>query len=74
MTTTTQSYAAQRDEFVAGVSGQAPAEVVELFGRSVGGQAAVDYAARAPKVGERAPGFSLPDQVGRQVSLAGGDS
>jgi peroxiredoxin len=30
----------------------------------------VDYAARAPKVGDRAPGFTLQDQLGRQVSLA----
>ena len=74
MTTTTHSYAAQRDEFVAGLSGQAPAEVVDPFGRSVGSQTAVDYAGRAPKVDERAPGFSLPDQVERQASLAQGDS
>jgi peroxiredoxin len=31
----------------------------------------VDYAARAPNAGDRAPAFSLPDQLGRQVSLAG---
>ena len=28
-------------------------------------------AARAPKVGDRAPDFTLHDQLGRQVSLAG---
>jgi peroxiredoxin len=48
-----------------------PAEVLEGFGRIRADQAAVDYAARAPKVGDRAPGFTLPDQLGRQVSLAG---
>jgi peroxiredoxin len=68
--TTTPTYADQRDEFNAGLVAQAPAEVVEGFGRIVAEQAAVDYAARAPKVGDRAPGFTLPDQVGRQVSLA----
>src|SRR5207237_7502533 len=57
--------------FNAGLVDQAPAELVEGFGRFVAEQAAVDYAARAPKVGDRAPGFTLPDQLGRQVSLAG---
>jgi peroxiredoxin len=69
--TTTPTFAAQRDEFNAGLAAQAPAEVVEGFGRIIADQAAVDYAARAPKVGERAPDFTLRDQLGRQVSLAG---
>jgi len=67
---TTPTYADQRDEFNAGLVAEAPAELVEGFGRIVAEQAAVDYAARAPKVGDRAPGFTLPDQLGRQVSLA----
>ena len=69
--TTTPTFAEQRDEFNAGLAEQAPAEVLEGFGRFIADQAAVDYAARAPKVGERAPDFRLPDQLGRQVSLAG---
>ena len=69
--TTTPTYADQRDEFNAGLAAQAPADVLEGFGRIVAEQAAVDYAARAPKVGDRAPGFTLPDQLGRRVSLAG---
>jgi peroxiredoxin len=69
--TTTATYAEQRDEFNAGLTEQAPAEVLEGFGRLVAGQAAVDYSARAPKVGDRAPDFTLRDQLGRQVSLAG---
>ena len=69
--TTTPTYANQRDEFYAGLVAQAPAEVVEGFGRIVAEQAAVDYAARAPKVGDRAPDFTLPDQLRREVSLAG---
>jgi peroxiredoxin len=69
--TTTPTYAEQRDEFQAGLAAEAPADLVEGFGRIVAGQAAVDYAARAPKVGDRAPGFDLPDQLGRSVSLAG---
>src|SRR5437763_11842194 len=69
--TTSPTYADQRDEFNAGLVDQAPAELLEGFGRIVAEQAAVDYAARAPKIGGRAPGFTLPDQLGRQVSLAG---
>jgi peroxiredoxin len=69
--TTTATYAEQRDEFNALLAGQAPAEVLEGFGRIVADQAAVDYAAQAPKVGDRAPDFMLPDQLGRHVSLAG---
>src|SRR5947207_5901322 len=68
---TTPTFADQRDEFNAALAQQAPAEVLEGFGRIIADQAAVYYAARAPKVGERAPDFTLPDQVGRQVSLAG---
>ena len=67
---TTPTFAEQRDEFNARLAEQAPAEVLEGFGRIIVDQAAVDYAARAPKVGERAPDFTLRDQLGRQVSLA----
>jgi peroxiredoxin len=66
-----QTFAEQRDEVNAALAEQAPAEVLEGFGRIRADQAAVDYAARAPKVGDRAPDFTLPDPLGRQVSLAG---
>jgi len=69
--TTTPTYAAQRDEVNAALAEQVPAELLEGFGRIVDAQAAVDYAAQAPKVGDLAPDFTLPDQLGRQVSLAG---
>src|SRR5438874_8270601 len=69
--TTTPTEAARRDEVNAALAEQAPAEVLEGFGRIRSAQAAVDYAARAPKVGGRAPGFTLPDQLRREVSLAG---
>jgi peroxiredoxin len=69
--TTTPTFAEQTDEFNAELARQAPAAVVEGFSRIIADQAAVDYAARAPKVGERAPDFTLRDQIGRQVSLAG---
>ena len=69
--TTTPTYAEQRDEVNAGLAAQAPAELLEGFGRIRDAQAAVDYAGRAPKVGDRAPDFTLPDQLRREVSLAG---
>jgi AhpC/TSA family len=69
--TTPPTFAEQRDEFNARLAEQAPAEVLEGFGRIIADQAAVDCAARAPKFGERAPDFTLRDQFGRQVSLAG---
>jgi peroxiredoxin len=68
--TTTATFAEQRDAFNAGLAEQTPAEVLEGFGRIIADQAAVDYAARAPRVGERAPDFTLSDQLGREVSLA----
>ena len=69
--TTTATFAEQRDQVNAALAEQAPVEVLEGFGRIRADQAAVDYAARAPKVGDRAPGFTLQDQLGREVSLAG---
>jgi len=67
----TETFAEQRDEVNAALAEQAPAELLEGFGRLRADQAAVDYAARAPKVGEKAPEFTLTDQMGRHVSLAG---
>jgi peroxiredoxin len=67
--TTTRTYAEQRDEVTAQLAAQAPAELLEGFGRIRAAQAAVDYATRAPKVGDRAPDFTLQDQLGNEVSL-----
>lgn len=69
--TTTPTYAEQRDEVSADLAQQVPAELLEGFGRIIADQTAVDYAGRAPKEGDPAPDFMLPDQLGRQVSLAG---
>jgi peroxiredoxin len=71
VTTTNPTFAEQRDGVNATLAEQAPAELLEGFGRIVADQAAVDYAARAPKAGEKAPNFTLKDQLGREVSLAG---
>ena len=67
--TTTPTYAEERDTVNATLAEQAPAELLEGLGRIIADQAAFDYAARAPKVGDSAPDFTLPDQLGRQVSL-----
>ena len=69
--TTTATFADQRDEYNAGLAEQAPADVLDGFRRIIADQAAVDYSFRAPKVGDPAPDFTLHDQLGRQVSLAG---
>ena len=71
MTMTIPTFAEQRDGVNAALAEQAPAELLEGFGRIIANQAAVDYAARAPKVGEKAPDFTLKDQLGREVSLTG---
>ena len=69
--TTIPTFAEQRDEFYAGLVEQVPADVLEGFARYYAAEGAVDYRARAPKVGDGAPAFALPDQLGRQVTLAG---
>jgi peroxiredoxin len=69
--TTTSTFAEQRDQVSAAMAENAPAELLEGFGRIRADQAAVDYAARAPKVGDKAPEFTLNDPLGRAVSLAG---
>ena len=66
----TRTFAEQRDGVDAALAEQAPAELLAGFGRIRADQAAVDYWTRAPKVGEKAPDFTLTDQLGRQVSLA----
>jgi peroxiredoxin len=69
--TTTSTFAEQRDQVSAAMAENAPAELLEGFGRIRADQGAVDYAARAPKVGDKAPEFTLNDPLGRAVSLAG---
>jgi AhpC/TSA family len=49
---------------------QAPSELLERFAAPAQRLDALDFAARAPQVGQAAPGFALPDQRGEQVSLA----
>jgi peroxiredoxin len=68
--TTLASYEEQRDQMQAEMAEQAPSELLAGFAAAAERLDAVDFAARAPKVGERAPEFTLADQRGEQVSLA----
>ncbi len=64
------SYVEQRDQMQTQMAAQAPAELLEGFAAAAERLDAVDFASRAPKVGEQAPEFVLPDQRGEQISLA----
>ena len=64
------SYVDQRDQMQTQMAAQAPAELLEGFAAAAERLDAVDFASRAPKVGEQAPEFVLPDQRGDEISLA----
>lgn len=49
---------------------QAPAEVVQTIGAAVRELVTAGVGASAPKVGQLAPGFTLPDALGRPIALA----
>ncbi|HUB76003.1 MAG TPA: peroxiredoxin-like family protein [Solirubrobacteraceae bacterium] len=70
MTDELSSYAEQRDELAAAMAGRGPEEVRAGFAAAAARLAATDFAQRAPKVGEQAPRFTLPDQSGEDVALA----
>jgi peroxiredoxin len=63
------SYVEQRDQMQTQMATQAPSELLEGFAAAAERLDAVDFASRAPKVGELAPEFTLPDQRGDQISL-----
>jgi len=64
------SYEEQRDQMQAQMAEQAPSELLAGFAAAAERLDAIDFAARAPEVGEPAPEFTLADQRGEQVSLA----
>lgn len=68
--TTLPSYTQQRDQMNAQMVTQAPAELLNGFASAARQLDAVDFAARAPKVGDQAPDFALPDQHGEEVYLS----
>lgn len=64
------SYSEQRDRLHARMAEEAPATLLDGFGAAARRTDAIDFAARAPKVGDQAPAFALPDQRGVAVRLS----
>src|SRR5262249_38872189 len=60
--------ASQINALTASVREQAPAHVLEAIDAGIRGLAESGLAASALKVGQRAPGFVLPDATGRNVA------
>jgi peroxiredoxin len=56
-------------EFNAGLVKQAPVEVVEALVAEIDGVVRSGAGAKAPSAGDRAPSFTLPDALGKPVSL-----
>jgi peroxiredoxin len=52
------------------MSEHAPAELLNGFAEAAERLAAIDFSARAPRVGDQAPDFELPDQNGQDVRLS----
>lgn len=67
---TLTSYLEQREQLHARLADQAPAALLDGFAAAAQRLDAVDFAARAPKVGDEAPDFALPDQHGDEVWLS----
>ena len=61
----------QIHEFNAQLATQAPSQVVDQFRQHINILMASGVEKNALKVGEKAPSFTLPDALGRPVSLAG---
>jgi peroxiredoxin len=64
------SYSEQRDEMNTQIAAQVPADLLSGVAAAAERLDAVDFGARAPSVGDRAPGFALPDQRGEEVHLS----
>lgn len=60
----------QINEFKAQIATQAPPQVVEQFGKHINMLVESGVEKNALKVGDKAPTFTLPDSLGRQVSLS----
>ncbi|MBV9193372.1 MAG: AhpC/TSA family protein [Solirubrobacterales bacterium] len=67
---TPPSYAEQRDEMNQAIASQAQAEQLDGFAAAARRLSAIDFASRAPQVGDQAPDFVLPDQNGDEVYLS----
>jgi peroxiredoxin len=67
---TLTSYLEQREQLHARLADQTPAALLERFAAAARRLDAVDFAARAPRVGDEAPDFALPDQHEDEVWLS----
>jgi peroxiredoxin/drug/metabolite transporter (DMT)-like permease len=67
---TTHTLRDRIDAFNRELEKQAPAEAVQAIGAAIGELVRAGVGAGAPKVGQLAPGFTLPDALGRPVTLA----
>ena len=68
--TTAPTYASQRDQMNRSMAGQAPAKLLNGLAVAAERLDAVDFAGRAPRPGDQAPDFTLPDHNGDQVRLS----
>ena len=68
--TTAPTYGRQRDQLNQSLATQAPAELLNGFATTAEHLDGVDFANRAPQVGDLAPDFALPDQNGKEVYLS----
>lgn len=64
------TYAEHRDDMNEAIAAQAPSDLVDGLSDAARRLDAIDFAARAPQVGEPAPDFSLPNQTGDEVRLS----
>lgn len=67
---TVTSYLEQREQLEARIADQAPAELLAGFAAAAQRLDAVDFATRAPRLGDEAPEFTLPDQRGEEIWLS----
>jgi peroxiredoxin len=67
---TPSSYVSQRDQLNSRMATEAPGEVLSGFAAAAERLDAFDFAARAPRVGDQAPNFALPDQRDEEVDLS----
>ena len=64
------TYAEDRDHINQAIADQAPSELLDGLSNAARRLDAIDFALRAPQVGEPAPDFSLPDHTGGELRLS----
>jgi peroxiredoxin len=64
------SYVSQRDQMNARMTTEAPSEVLSGFAAAAVRLDALDFAGRAPQVGDQAPDFALPNHRDEEMHLS----